>query len=302
MNIESPADAEPSQLFKYVSFDTARIVLATGRLRWTTPPLLNDPFDLSFDLHLDADPQLVRRLALELLWADYLDDSQPAPLEAFDLWKADVKAASTAPTFEAFCAQAGPIIDRAIARSTNASSVTAMNAELQANLRSAKLLCLSETPSNMLMWAHYGQQHFGAVLRFTREGEGNAFGAARPVTYTQAMPRFADSTALAGLIAGRLVDTKKLMASQVYTKAADWSYEREWRIQFGKGRDPRAPFEDLPFGDELLTGLVLGCRMSPENCGELIALAQSLNPEVELFLAKPAAREFAIEVEPFDLP
>lgn len=50
--MEAETVERPVNLFKYLSLETARIVLASGRLRWSTPPLLNDPFDLGFDLHL----------------------------------------------------------------------------------------------------------------------------------------------------------------------------------------------------------------------------------------------------------
>lgn len=289
MTADSRPPAPPPHLFKYVSLETARVVLDAGRLRWTTPPLLNDPFDLSFELGLDTDPAEVRRAALELLWADYQDGGRPAQLAAVDVWKTARPNLSHAQ----FVAELGPGIDEALDFSTG---LAAMNAETQKQLRVAKLLCLTEAPDNMLMWAHYAQQHGGAVLRFSSEGEGNAFGMARAVSYTSDMPRFADESTLAGLIVGRSVDSKRLAALQCFTKAADWSYEREWRILFGRGRDPGSPFEDLPFGEEQLTGLILGFRMPEVARRELIDLAKRLNPAVEVFHARPARREFRIEV------
>jgi hypothetical protein len=99
-----------------MSFETARIVLASGRLRWTTPPLLNDPYDLSFDLLVDGDPNTVCDLALDLLWSDYLDDCKPAPQPAFELWKKTIKAEQPDLSFAAFDALARPIVIRSLAR------------------------------------------------------------------------------------------------------------------------------------------------------------------------------------------
>lgn len=293
----SVATGDPC-LYKYTSFDTAKIVLTNGRLRWTTPPLLNDPYDMSFDLHLDIEPEEVRRIAIELFWSDYLDDSRPAPQPAFALWKQVTKAEQPDLGRAAFDALIGPIVDAAVRRAT---SITEMNTMLQAALQRAKILCLTETPTNMLMWSHYAQQHYGAVLRFSREGDNNGFSAARPVRYSRDMPRFGDSETMARIITGRLQDPKALSDSQIYTKAIEWSYEREWRIQFGFGRDPLSPHEDLKFGPEELTGIVLGYRMTQENRTALAELARTLNPEVVLFHARPDPRTFAMVVEPWTL-
>ena len=293
------ADPPDPSLYKYASFETARIVLGSGRLRWTSPPLLNDPYDLSFDLHMDIDAIEVRRMAIDLLRADFQDDSRPAPQALFELWKERVKAEQPRLSRADFDRLVGPIVEASIAR---ADSIAEMNLQLKAHLQRAKLLCLSETPTNMLMWSHYGQQHQGAVLRFSREGDDNAFSTARPVKYARQMPRFADSVAFARMITGRLQDPKQLSDSQIYTKAIEWSYEREWRIQFGFGRNPDAPFEDLRFGDEQLTGVILGYRMPDSNRIELAALALQRNSDVRLMHAKPAGREFAMVVEPWSPP
>jgi hypothetical protein len=293
-----PRPADPC-LYKYTSFDTAQIILSTGRLRWTTPPLLNDPYDLSFDLHLDYDHTTVRDAAVDLLWSDWRDNSRPAPQPAFEAWKRLCKEDHPALDRAEFAAMVTPIIEESI-RAT--ASLPHMQAELQSNLQRVKLLCLTETPTNILMWSHYGQQHYGAVLRFTRDGDNNAFSMARPVRYARGMPLFGDSEALARMITGRRLDAKALTDSQIYTKAIEWKYEREWRMQLGLGRDRGALHEDLPFGDELLTGVVMGCRMAEAQQIELAALARHLNPDIELFRAQPAARAFEMTVVPWTDP
>lgn len=43
------------RLYKYVTVNTAKIVLETGKLRWSSPFMFNDPFDVQFDLHVEFD-------------------------------------------------------------------------------------------------------------------------------------------------------------------------------------------------------------------------------------------------------
>lgn len=41
--------------YKYVSAEVAKIILARKELRWTSPLLFNDPFDVSQELRLNFD-------------------------------------------------------------------------------------------------------------------------------------------------------------------------------------------------------------------------------------------------------
>lgn len=269
--------------------------METGRLRWTSPPLLNDPFDLSFDLLLDVDPDRVTAMALDLLWDDYLKGDRAPPSAGFAQWKALMAAAGQTFDRSGFDAALSADIRRLAAQT---EAVERMNVGLRAYLSRAKLICLSEDPASILMWSHYAQQHQGAVLRLTREGEDNPFGEARPVVYLDDMPRLADEAGLARMISGRPDDAKVVTDRQIYTKARVWAYEKEWRIDFGFGRRIDQAVEDLPFDPALLTGLILGCRTPLADRTALVALARALNPDVEIFVTEPAARTFSIEIRP----
>ncbi len=45
----------PTHFFKYYTASVAKIVLATGRVRWSSPLLFNDPFDCYFSLEPKFD-------------------------------------------------------------------------------------------------------------------------------------------------------------------------------------------------------------------------------------------------------
>src|SRR5262249_30260666 len=60
------------RFFKYTTAEGAKKILATKELKWTCPGLLNDPFDLQFDLHVDDfDQTRIAALVLEELWSLY---------------------------------------------------------------------------------------------------------------------------------------------------------------------------------------------------------------------------------------
>src|SRR4051812_15473566 len=57
-----------------MSREVCEAVLKGGTLRWSTPAMLNDPYDIQFDLNVDVDRLRTKERALEKLWnAHYVD-------------------------------------------------------------------------------------------------------------------------------------------------------------------------------------------------------------------------------------
>lgn len=86
------------------------------------------------------------------------------------------------------------------------------------------ILALSENPSNLLMWAHYANEHRGFTVGF--DATNNFFDQKRSsvdqlrhlrkVKYSETRPR---------LIFSQINSIDDLMV-----KSADWAYEKEWRL------------------------------------------------------------------------
>lgn len=57
-----------THFYKYAGSHTAKLILSNRRLRWSSPSLFNDPFDVRFDLHVDFDKKIAKQRALEMLW------------------------------------------------------------------------------------------------------------------------------------------------------------------------------------------------------------------------------------------
>lgn len=58
-----------------------------------------------------------------------------------------------------------------------------------------------------------------------------------------------------------------------YTKAPDWSYEKEWRMTSFKRPTDTGPFTDYKFNAKELAAIYLGPMISPANRNAIIALA-----------------------------
>ena len=61
-----------AHFYKYVTASTGLAILQNRTLRWGSPPTLNDPFDMQFDLQLRVDREAVRRRAADKQW-DHLN-------------------------------------------------------------------------------------------------------------------------------------------------------------------------------------------------------------------------------------
>jgi hypothetical protein len=131
------------------------------------------------------------------------------------------------------------------------------------------ILCLTESPANLLMWAHYADSHRGFVVEFDsgsrffdqRVGPDDDLRHLRKVIYQEERPS--------------IVLTEMDDFSPYLTKAKDWSYETEWRMMLplptasriiGEGPTGIHLFE---FPKAMIKGLILGCRMAPEKKAEI---------------------------------
>jgi len=174
----------PLPLFKYVSLDRALKILQTGEIRLTQPRFLNDPHELSVEIN----PQ-----SLMLDFYEHMVRGGTAPDKAADIAKRNI---------------AGLVVDRV--------------ENIVAEREKIGILSLSDNPENMLMWAHYGDHHRGAVLELDvgdmiikRENPA-AVQAVVEVTYSDERIDY--------------IARKMPLWMTLAFKSAAWAYEREWRL------------------------------------------------------------------------
>jgi len=196
--------SSPGRFYKYMKASTAKIVLENNSLRWSSPTLFNDPFDLQFDLHLEFNSDRVANRLLQRFVDVYTGRAQPASGSRFD---------DNAKLLRVMM----PDLREETVRKENRSAIYAairaieeglpkLHDELRATLAPRKILCLSEMPDNLLMWAHYAENHTGAVIELSYLEEGtyaSTWGAAKPVRYGADMPRLADEEGLVRTLLGQ---------------------------------------------------------------------------------------------------
>ena len=136
------------------------------------------------------------------------------------------------------------------------------------------VLCLSGTWDDLLMWAHYSNDHKGVVVIFQFYKDHSFYDKMMKVQYKKGITYFE---------AEHPNCAKKIWES-FSTKDPIWEYENEYRVI--------NPPSDLhtydgngikPFPRELLKGLIFGYRISSNVRESIIGMVTKYNPTLRLF-------------------
>jgi hypothetical protein len=259
---------------------------------------LNDPFDNQFDLHVDIDREVARALALRKLWEVYSRGLRPAVRDSVgDQLLLALQRGIPQAQFEAAM---GPALMDSFVRLEQLAG--GLHEQLRPLVAQHKLLCLSLTGASIPMWAYYADNHRGVVLSFRCvPGADDPWPAGRAVRYQEAMPRLLDEELLSDIIAGHgHIEPTEALHKTVLTKSVAWAHECEWRIFSGAGRNPDAPFEDVPFNALQLDAVIVGCCMQPADRAGIVDLAQRLYPHARVRKAVTHSRRFELCIEPLE--
>lgn len=261
----------PQFFYKYMTAKVAKIVLATRRLRWSSPLLFNDPFDITQELRLNFDEHgLNAALTDRVAWLiEHGDSSTPVKHPVYGLM---VRLAMRASPHDRR-AMAGELRRRMRPTPGQAEALRELKDTWRAMVPTFRVLCLSEVNDVTSMWSHYADKYHGVVLEFFAVKEvDSAFQIARRVVYQDTAPSIADATAWVSCMLGEK-NYQDLFTEYLYVKTCAWSYEKEWRIPApGRRPDDSELFGDYRFHPRELTAISFGPNCSDEDRTDLLAL------------------------------
>ena len=285
---------DPESFFKYYSPETGKAVLASGKLKWSSPKLFNDPFDGQIDLLLDPDEEA---LANEIYNAFMHDMMSPVPIESYISLQMNALINFLRETRQRSGIEFDVKHIRSLrlaaiegARRAIASFPTVNHQVKQLNLDMC-MFCVSEVRDSIEMWGYYAKDHTGIVFEFLPYVGDSPFSVAKPVNYLPTIPRISG----AELVKSR--DLPMLTLDRIsLTKSQKWSHEQEWRI-VSTMRDKTKDFELLPFNRNELGSIIFGARISPDNRNEIIELAKRNFPFAKLYQAVLSKTDFSMALE-----
>lgn len=254
----------PPVFYKYLSADTAALVLRTGRLRWSSPLLFNDPAEFQrmprFDPSLAAAHELLPQTITRVVFgeAQVAEERLGAPMKLLlllvrKLVGGGVRREDLAQLLKFDRPDADSFIDTGLREHFEALDIS-----------KARVLCVTTSVYNDAMWGTYAHGHTGVVLGLRHLPElSTPLVEARPVAYTAEPPIV--GSGLDFLLYGQNAPnlTARTLDAVCFSKKLPWAYEQEWRAMTWR------PDEDKQFGDykfypEELESVTFGARMTED--------------------------------------
>jgi hypothetical protein len=271
----SPRHAhERASFFKYMTASTARIVVSSMTLRWSSPLRFNDPFDTPRELAfgvapVDVTKALARRLA-DLVQSPPPDTTGLSPevrliVEAARRAAPDARAEIVSVMKAGFAGQ-----------QPSGEPLEDLRALWRGFIPDFRILCLTEDPASASMWHNYADAMKGAVIEFACVDDFDSpWLSARPVTYvTRAEDMFSASELAEILLMPQRKQEETILDWGTFRKSPEWSNEREWRVVSSKRATGVGDYTDYPFHAPELSTVFLGPRMALEDREALITEAR----------------------------
>ena len=261
----------PAILYKYRTFDPDRKhlkALENAELFFPSPRHFNDPFDCS--LHYDLDGL---ESGLALRWAvDFVGRELPhlVPDQRESLARRRWHEIRSQPDY------AKRFHDYVI----------------ETNQHKFGICSLTPLARNLLMWAHYAEDHKGfcvginmlAMVPFQNDQakQGDLIDLYK-VEYAEAMPRI-------NFFQSMLSETGDDDAlTLITTKSTDWKYEQEYRLVRWHKAD-----SCISIGRGALAWVILGCRTSDENREQVLMICRNNRVPFPVFQAHQEEFRFAL--------
>ena len=251
-----------SHLYRYRSFsgenrDHLRRTLIDGDIYFSCPAAFNDPFDCRPSFVLEASELTTRKIYERAL-------SRQMPDMSRQVRRAKARSLTKDPQ----------------TNFTNSENLSRFHAAYEeAVTNKIGMLCLSEVPDDILMWAHYADSHRGLCLQF--DATHSFCERAHPVLYREDRP---------GINPTEQADAE-MMEHALLTKSTHWKYERERRLIRYQGGAGICQVPQLA-----LTGLIFGAQMPQSDRHLIRSWVAGRSTPSQLSESRLSDRKFAIQV------
>ena len=270
--------------FKYVTADVAQVILSKRTLRWSSPFLFNDPFDVPRTFTPGfSEAELFRDISEEV--ARLIEAGETPPHAAGSLLEPVFQLAASASTRDrtsiAEYLRAG-LRDGSLKSDASFAEIKAFWEDLIPRFR---ILCLSETKDSPPMWTHYSDRHRGAVIELLcHDALDSAWLVARPVQYSDTPPQLATREAWVKRFSGQgTLSYEHLFKEYEYAKSIAWSYEREWRVVTLVLQREARLYSDGRFHPQEMCSVYLGEKMPDRTAEAILSLLRGDLSHVRAF-------------------
>ncbi|DAB08354.1 TPA: hypothetical protein CPT95_06530 [Candidatus Gastranaerophilales bacterium HUM_15] len=284
---------KPKVLYKYTTFETGLKILETQTIRFSNPKTFNDPYDCNIPIKLKDSVDLDSDFFITL-------NNQIREYINSDTLIKDK-------------------LDKELEILKNSKEKLKINADIFLNKILAPLkedmrvLSLSNTKSNLLMWGHYAKNHTGIAIGF--DTNYKFFRNIIKIKYKKEQPRLGKSL-INDLTLKNLKALEELRLF-FHTKSFDWRYEQEYRCEMGinhlyneflstpsfikmfpaffKEIENKNNFVHPYITPECVRAIYLGSRIDISNEEKIINIVQNKYTRAKIYKAFLSDTEFKIK-------
>ena len=299
--------------YKYVTADTAFLILKNRTLKYSSPILFNDPFDTQTKLDYSfCISEFGEALAEELYRLIHLEerpvgfDSAPFFRDIQTIWQ-KVKEGSIKVPKDAFMR----MIQTDMLDEANSAEqiIGEMNKLLMSAVKASRVFCVSEVHDSTVMWSHYAKDHTGAVIEFRLLPELDApLCAVKKVKYVKKPPVIGNLDEYIKYYTGQgdYPLNKELFYDIYLSKSKHWAYEKEWRV-FIPPTDiinPIIPIDEngeallfklIPLYTQEVSSIFFGCKMSNEDEEKISKCLTGEFEHVQKYKCIKSSKEYKLE-------
>jgi len=279
----------PKRIFKYFAPERASF-LADLRVRYTPLSAFNDPFE--------GRPE-VTGLLPQPDFASMLDSARLSETtRAYDGLTSEAKSRISLEAYSTLVEQETAAQSGEMRKFMENLAPGVMRGLHRKFDEGVGILCLSEVPDSLLMWAHYASSHTGFVVEF--DGRHPYFNSPRTPTD--------DSFRLQRVLyrdTRPSGDLSAVIEEFFLVKSSHWAYEREWRIlrpfsaaELTVSADP-FPIHLFEIPGDAVSAIILGARSTADL---ELTVRSTLNTSpalsnVKLRRARPDPSHFVLRLE-----
>jgi hypothetical protein len=279
-------------LYKYLH-PSLTSVLENGMLRFTQPNALNDPYEFRpFVKEFLTKTHLQNLVHEEVAKINLKELAQEAFEKGFREYSREerrhiLKKINKNHLIENYLAEHQTALLEGAKKHAIESAQKVLPDLVDAGLRAfgekLGVLCLSESPLEQLMWAHYADSHRGFVLEFDAnhpffkgtQSDPNDYSGVNKVVYSPERPQIEE-----------FLNEGNSLNDFFFCKSSEWEYEKEWRMVrpvSNSSQDlliegQKVHLFEYPF--EALKAIILGHRIE-ESTIKVIEMALASNDHLK---------------------
>jgi hypothetical protein len=295
-----PRNHDRDHFYKFMPCDTAKAVLENCSLRWREPKQFNDPFDHQMSFRFPYSQEQFSSAITEEVERLVYSDEEPVFIENTSLSLMVLMLREHRETIPKevvlnSLTQGVEDIDESFRQYQDN-----INSLITVDLNRSRVLCVTESNDNVVMWSHYAASHTGVCIRIQCiEEVDNTLLLAKPVNYENSFPLFPSLQEHVKHLTGETpIEFSKLLYQVPYIKHRHWGYENEWRVHVSHEEPGNEHgFNDWRENPRVFGAIYFGCRIDPVEAGNLMKLIEEKYPYMEVYISKPSDEEFKIEFE-----